>query len=104
MFLNGLNPLFVDTSFVSFALTRPNIALMFNGRNRNTRYSEPRKAHRVERTTPGHAGPVYAVAKVGAKGYVTAGKDGFVRLWDGELQKLKQVENGVHTLHTVHDL
>lgn len=49
------------------------------------------KGHRVERSTPAHAGPVYACARAGVKGYVTAGKDGFVRLWDGELQKLKQV-------------
>eukprot|EP00752_Nemacystus_decipiens_P008508 g7598.t1 len=49
------------------------------------------KAHRVHRSTAGHAGPVYACARAGAnKGYLTAGKDGFIMLWDGELQKLKQ--------------
>ncbi|CAM9894940.1 unnamed protein product, partial [Hapterophycus canaliculatus] len=38
-----------------------------------------------------HAGPVYACARLGKKGgYVTAGKDGFIMLWDAELQKLKQ--------------
>ena len=50
------------------------------------------QAHRVHRSTAGHAGPVYACARAGSnKGYLTAGKDGFVMLWDGELQKLKQV-------------
>ncbi|CAM9158468.1 unnamed protein product, partial [Scytosiphon promiscuus] len=49
------------------------------------------KAHRVHRSTAGHAGAVYACASAGKKGgYITAGKDGFIMLWDAELQKLKQ--------------
>lgn len=51
------------------------------------------KTHRVKRSITGHAGPVYACARAGVKGYVTAGKDGFVMLWDAELQKLKQVRH-----------
>lgn len=38
----------------------------------------------------GHDGPVYACATAEIKLFVTAGKDGFVRLWDAELQRLKQ--------------
>ncbi|CAM9414683.1 unnamed protein product, partial [Choristocarpus tenellus] len=48
------------------------------------------KGHRVERSTPGHTGPVYDVAQAGTKGFISAGKDGFLRLWDLELQKVKQ--------------
>ncbi|CBJ26175.1 conserved unknown protein [Ectocarpus siliculosus] len=48
------------------------------------------KAHRVHRSSAGHAGPVYCCARAGVKGYLTAGKDGFIMLWDAELQKLKQ--------------
>lgn len=58
------------------------------------------QAHRIHRSTAGHAGPVYACARAGVnKGYLTAGKDGFIMLWDPELQKLKQVrERGTDTL------
>lgn len=46
----------------------------------------------MHRSTAGHAGPVYACAKAGTNnGYLTAGKDGFIMLWDGGLHKLKQV-------------
>lgn len=49
------------------------------------------QAHSVQRSVTAHAGPVYTCARAGVKGYVTSGKDGFVMLWDAELQKLKQV-------------
>lgn len=49
------------------------------------------QGHRLEKCLSGHAGPVYACAKAGTREYVTAGKDGFVMLWDRNLQKLKQV-------------
>lgn len=55
------------------------------------RYNVPVQGHRVERSTPGHTGPVYACDRAGVRAYVTAGKDGSVMLWDEELQKLKQV-------------
>ena len=48
----------------------------------------------MKRSITGHAGPVYACARAGVKAYLTAGKDGFVMLWDAELQKLKQVRHG----------
>lgn len=55
-----------------------------------------RQAHRIYRSTAGHAGAVYACAKAGVNnGYLTAGKDGFIMLWDPELQKLKQVGCGM---------
>lgn len=44
----------------------------------------------MHRSSAGHAGPVYCCARAGVKGYLTAGKDGFIMLWDAELQKLKQ--------------
>lgn len=56
-------------------------------------YANPilNQGHRLEKSTSGHIGPVYACATAGIKEYVTAGKDGYVRLWDNQLQKLKQV-------------
>ncbi len=59
------------------------------------------QAHRIHRSTAGHAGAIYACARAGVnKGYLTAGKDGFVMLWDPELQKLKQVGGATTTAAT----
>ncbi|CAM9215746.1 unnamed protein product, partial [Phaeothamnion confervicola] len=48
------------------------------------------RRHELVAVVPGHAGAVYAIAAVGAAALATTGRDGMIRLWDLDLNKLRQ--------------